>query len=146
MEQFLLPEPVSGVGRLADSAVDLGPGTTEFYFLASTPGSTSTIRTRNAGFTWYRLAVPYLIDGDPFSMNVCFSSGILSLISMSIVSGEQDPTWSTWSEAIEAAKNKRHQEILQKRYGVPPYQFHWGEILAAYDPRAGASTIAISYT
>jgi hypothetical protein len=147
VETFILPETTSGVCSFTPSQVVLAAHTTEAYFRTTPLGSTCAISTPNAGFNWYRLAAPCLIDGDLFVVSLCFALGSLSSLSISMSVGQADPSWSTWSESDELAKNLRHQAILQRHYGPgpAPYKFAWGEVDASYDPRGGASTIAIRY-
>jgi short subunit dehydrogenase-like uncharacterized protein len=85
------------------------------------------------------------VDGESFAVQLCFIRGKLASLSMALSDGTQDPSWSTWSEKTELAKNRRHLDILARRYGQPPHKFPWGEITAAYDPRGGSSSISISY-
>lgn len=145
MESFVLPDVGTGICLLVPSQIALGPATTEAHFRATQQGQASNITTPNAGYNWYRLAGQLLIDGDPFTVKLCFAQGSLWGLSMSIDTGGQSTSWSSWSEAAELATNRRHQEILERHYGPPPYTYPWGWVSASYDPRGGSSNITVRY-
>jgi len=145
MGSFLLPDANSGICRLLPSQVELSSHTTERAFLATDPGRTSILSQPNTGYNWYRMKEVYSLDNAPLIVEVCFAWGLLSNLSLSISRNLQGASWSTWSEQAELAKDRQHQDLLERHYGPPPRQFAWGEISTAYDPRGGSSSIAIRY-
>jgi hypothetical protein len=145
MESFILPHVSSGTCHIVPSQVELSSSTTEAFFLATALGPTSILSQPSVRFNWYRLKELLAIDGLPFIVELCFDRGLLSSLSLSMSSGLQGASWSMWSEADELAKDKQHQDLLERHYGPPPHHFGWGEISAAYDPRGGGSSITIQY-
>jgi len=128
-----------------DYGLILGPGTSEHDFLSTPVGLNSKDNGHNDGWSRYWLPRPQVAISVNWACNVYFLNGWLKRLSLSIY----DPAaggWASWSEAHELLLQKRHDDILLRALGVPPYRYSWGEVLSTYDPRSASASIGISYS
>src|SRR5690554_2731649 len=89
---------------------------------------------------------PQIVEDEKFVIIIFFNNqNKIDFINMSILNGEEIPTWESWSEKDELFKKNKHDKWLKTHIGEPPYRYDWGEITSCYDPRSGSSIITIKY-
>jgi hypothetical protein len=88
---------------------------------------------------------PVLIDGLTFSIILVFRHEYISLIQLSLLLDE-DKGWESWSEATEAKRKAKHDELLASALGSQPWNYSWGQVFSDYDPRSGSSAISVQFS
>jgi hypothetical protein len=127
-----------------DDGLVLGPKTCEHDFLSSTVGRNSKDNGHNDGWSRYWLPRPQVALSVEWACNVFFFQECLTRLSLAIY----EPTsggWNGWSEAQELILKRRHDDLLLRELGPPPYRYCWGEVFSNYDPRSASSSIGITY-
>ena len=88
---------------------------------------------------------PMKLWGEKINVSLIFDkSNMLYMVQISLFR-EKIKTWDNWSENEEKQLKLKHDNILEKNIGKPPYIYKWGMIGSTYDPRSGSSFITIKY-
>jgi hypothetical protein len=133
-----------GIIKFNTKSTQLYPGLTKQEFLQSDLCS-EVISEDEDVFSNYYLK-PQKIGVDEFVVRVVFDPGDhISAVSLSLTTDGKIPSWDNWSEEEEMRIKDKHDCLLKRYLGDPPYKFDWGEITSNYDPRSASSQIIIRY-
>jgi predicted NACHT family NTPase len=134
----------TGQIKLTDS-LELKPNS-NFDFLESQKlGEVQETQDMGNGYKWLHIK-NIQIDNKYFIISLCFKEDELTELSMVLDDKLFDLSsdWSSWNEQKEKEDLKKYQGWLNKELGEET-KFHWGDVWASYDPRAGSSSIGIRY-
>jgi len=110
-------------------------------FLNSSWADDCKTGVKNAGFESYHLRT--IDEGQEIALTLTFFQGILSQLSFACIEGST--SWADWSVQNALKLKEKHDQILLRCLGAPPYKFPWGEIWSSYDPRSGSSAVGVRY-
>lgn len=81
-----------------------------------------------------------------FSVLLQFMDDQLRVITMSLVlPGERLGTPEAEAAHTEVERRRKHDQILYRWFGEPPYKFSWGEVRSAGDFKTGDSLITFLF-
>ncbi|MFS0653841.1 hypothetical protein [Bacillus sp. 179-C3.3 HS] len=94
--------------------------------------------------TNYQLIDTHLINGKEFLITLFFDNEKLKEVHLSeFINGL---SWDNWTEDVELAKKKSHDQWLLTSLGEKPYDYSWGYVESIFDKKGCVSSIIIRYT
>lgn len=117
----------------------IGPKLEKSAFLASTLGTGSDIFVSNEPFVTYRFA-----PEPDITATASFEGDRLTGITVMMRMPTDDDC--SWTEELEIARKRTHDDWLRAELGEPPYRYGWGSIESIFDQRSCISDLIISYS
>ena len=125
-------------GKLFVGSFIVEPTTTLDEFRKTEAGERAKVLVQNGDW------VTFQIDEERgYGLNATFKNQRLQNAKIYLINSS---SWSDWSEEKELQKKAKHDELLMRLLGKPPYRFSWGEVESIFDKRGGSSSIVINYT
>ena len=129
--------------HIADGTVlfdkgDIGPRLDKPSFLKSRIGKASETIVTTGPFVTFRFHPEPGISGA-----ARFENNRLNELSVLFHMPSDDAR--EWTEELELARKKVHDEWLHTELGAPPYRFSWGEVASVFDPKGCVSDIIVRY-
>ena len=137
-------DPATGRAAFPELGFAFGPTLTRTQFrrtpvaAASTPGVPSG--------SWSRWQLPVMAQRDTELYAVLhFDGERLASLDLHHGAARFGSSWSEWTEERERARQTFHEQWLAAELGLRCGSYRWGTVGSYYDPRGGASLIAITY-
>jgi len=93
--------------------------------------------------TKYLLKDVQKISGKTFLITLFFYNGKLKEVHLSeVINGL---SWDNWTEDVEIAKKKSHDQWLLTFLGKEPYDYSWGHVESIFDKKGCVSSIILRY-
>jgi len=125
-------------GTVSFDKGNIGPRLDKAAFLKSRIGEASeTILTSGAFVTFRFHPEPGISGAARFRNN--------RLNELSVLFHMPSDDADQWTEELELARKKVHDEWLRAELGTPPYRYSWGEIASVFDPKGCVSDIILRY-
>lgn len=123
----------------------LMPGMLEVDFLKSPLGLEADSLGENDNYSRYRVSTS-MKDNLIAHLLVVFHRGLLKMILLRPKWPGTGSSWAEWSEEEELRIQELNSKLLEQYLEEPPpYNYQWGSVVSAYDPRGGFSSIVITY-
>jgi len=126
-------------GETAFERGSIGPWTDRSAFLASTLGTGSDIFVSNEPFMTYRF-----VPEPGITATASFEGDRLTGITVMMRMSTDDD--QIWTEKLEIARKRIHDDWLRAEFGEPPYRFDWGSIESIFDQKSCIGDVIISYS
>ena len=139
-------ERTTGQIRFPSDGIRVGPSLRREHFLASPLAVQSVEVVANEPYCSF--ALPRVqFDGHSFAWSLWFRGPILQRVSIECADAEFGSSWADWSLERELARKRFHDSLLQSALGEDwsSQRFVWGAVDSLYDPKAGFSSIGVTY-
>lgn len=117
----------------------IGPWIDKSAFLASTLGTGSDIFVSNEPFMTFRFT-----PEPGITATASFDGERLTSITVMMRMPTDDDR--LWTEELENARKRIHDDWLRAELGDPPYRYGWGSIESVFDQRSCIGDLIISYS
>ncbi|MFD2214557.1 hypothetical protein [Metabacillus endolithicus] len=83
------------------------------------------------------------VNGKRFLLTLFFNNGKLKEVHLSeVINGL---SWNNWTEDVEIAKKKSHDQWLLTVLGNESYHYSWGNVESVFDKKGCVSSIILRY-
>ena len=136
--------PDDGVLTFEKPSARIGPGLTRSSFLSADWARGARDSVVNEPWHSWQLDGKYRSGSVPFAVVLYFHGNRLASIDFCHSDDKFGTSWDDFSEEKEAQRQKSHDAWLAECLG-PRRSFPWGTVWSGVDPKAGGSSIFISY-
>jgi hypothetical protein len=118
---------------------NIAPGASESQFLSTQTGRSAALVIDNGDYRTYR------VETRDLAALAYFHKGRLSSVDLVVTMPGDEAGWDGVSEVGEKKRKAKHDEVLRKFLGDPPYVYPWGKVESTYDARDVTSSVVVTY-
>ena len=137
-------DPATGRAVFPELGFTLEPTLTRARFLRLPVAAASTPGNRHGQWSRYQLPVMPQRDTELYAV-LHFDGERLASLDLLHSAERFGKSLAEWTQAREQARKAFHEQWLATEQRLPCGQYRWGEVGSYYDPKGGASLIAITY-